>query len=62
MDTYYSRMARSVLADAATKLIDVQDYLLQASAPSYQAKRATRILAAIRNLQDEIYHTEEETP
>lgn len=60
MDIYYSRLARSALSESAAKMISVQDYLLQADAPTNATRTAARILASIRNLQDEILRIEAE--
>lgn len=55
MDTYYTRLARSVLSESAAGVVSVQ-----ADAPTNATRTAARLLASIRNLQDEILRIEAE--
>ena len=54
MDEYYSKLAREKLSQAQANLVDAQNYLAAAIAPSWMMDSVSRILSAVRNRQDEI--------
>jgi hypothetical protein len=57
-DSYYTRLARSVLSDAEQKLISAQNYLALGgfreddSCRRFQWERAKRLISGTRNLID----------
>ena len=54
MDEYYARIASGKMRKAYIELIEAEDYLLRADAPEWLLKGLRRIMAGLRNRQQDI--------